>query len=693
MATDQNPLLQSFDSQYEAVPFNRIRNEHFLPAIEELIREAEEGIKRVVSDPEEPTFDNTLLPLEVGSERLGMVTNILFNLNHAETSDELQRIAQKASPLITNFSSRLLMNSKLFERVRILYDHCFDNRKPKPDNPLTVEQLTVLENGYRDFVRNGALLDEPDKNKFAEIRSKLALLELEFAEHVLAATNGYVLHLTEETDLAGLPDFVRDSASEEAGERDLAGWAFTLHAPSYVPFMKYSALRDLREKLYRAFAFRSNEGGEHDNKIRVKEILALRTGLARMLGEPDFATHQLRTKMAETPGRVMSFLERLHAAARPAALHEFDEVQAFARLQEPELELQAWDWAYYSEQLKEKKFGFSDRMLKPFFELNRVIDGVFLLANHLYGLTFRQITTLPVYHPDVKVYEVIDGDGTILSLLYADFFPRKGKQGGAWMTEFRGESRLTGKRLLPHVSIVCNFTKPTASRPSLLTFDEVNTFLHEFGHALHGMLSQCTYPSVSGTSVYHDFVELPSQIMENWVTEKEWLDRFAVHYETGEKIPKELLDKLVASRNFLEGYATERQLGFGFCDMAWHTLPAPFEGDVIAFEQEATGKTRLFPRLEGSAFSPAFTHIFAGGYAAGYYGYKWAEVLDADAFELFKAKGIFNPDVARSFRENILEKGGSEHPMILYKRFRGQEPDVDALLRRSGLKSDEGEMG
>jgi len=689
MTLHDNPLLQPFDNQYEAPAFDRIRNEHFLPAIEELIREAEEGIARIVSGEDFPTFENTILPLEEGSEHLGVAFNILFNLNHAETCPELQQIAQQASPLITDFSSRMMMNDGLFSKIRSLHEQYFATPAEGDLKPLTPEQLTVLENYYRDFVRNGALLDEAGKKRFAAIRSKLGVLELEFSDHVLAETNDFILHLTEECDLAGLPDFVRDAAAEEAKDRNLDGWVFTLHAPGYVPFMKYSDRRDLREKIHRAFSFRANRGNEHDNKGRMKEILALRTELAQLLGEPDFATHQLRTKMAETPQKVMTFLEQLHAAARPVALREFDEVQSFARRQDPELALQSWDWAYYSEKLKEEKFGFTEEMLKPYFELNRVIDGIFLIANELYGLVFRQIDTIPVYHPDVMVYEVIDREGSLLSLFYADFFPRKGKQGGAWMTEFRGENRLSGKRLLPQISIVCNFTKPTASRPSLLTFDEVNTFLHEFGHALHGMLSQCTYPSVAGTNVYHDFVELPSQIMENWITEKEWLDRFAVHYETGEKIPKELLDKIIASRNFLEGYATERQLGFGFCDMAWHTLTVPFIGDVIAFEQKAIEKIRLFPRIEGSAFCPAFTHIFAGGYAAGYYGYKWAEVLDADAFEVFKEKGIFNRDVARSFRDNILEKGGSEHPMILYKRFRGKEPGVDALLRRSGLKSDE----
>ncbi|MFH0760612.1 MAG: M3 family metallopeptidase [Bacteroidota bacterium] len=688
MTLHDNPLLQSFDNQYEVPAFDRIKNEHFLPAIEELIREAEEGIARIVSGQENPTFDNTILPLEEGSEHLGVVCNILYNLNHAETCRELQEIAQQASPRITDFYSRMMMNEGLFAKIRSLYQGYFIPLAADNLKPLTPEQSTVLENFYRDFVRNGALLNEDSKKIFAAIRSKLGVLELEFSDHVLAETNDFILHLTDESDLSGLPDFVRDSAAEEAKERKLVGWVFTLHATGYVPFMKYSDRRDLREKLHRAFSFRANRGNEHDNKDRMKEILALRTELAKLLGETDFATHQLRTKMAETPERVMTFLEQLHAAARPAALREFHEVQSYARRRDPELEMQSWDWAYYSEKLKEEKFGFTEEMLKPYFELNRVISGIFLVANELYGLTFKLVNTVPVYHPDVRVFEVIDGNGSLLSLFYADFFPRQGKQGGAWMTEFRGESRLGGKRLLPQISIVCNFTKPTASRPSLLTFDEVNTFLHEFGHALHGMLSQCTYPSVAGTNVYHDFVELPSQIMENWVTEKEWLDRFAVHYETGEKIPKELLDKIIASRNFLEGYATERQLGFGFCDMAWHTLTAPFNGDVIAFEQEATEKIRLFPRIEGSAFCPAFTHIFSGGYAAGYYGYKWAEVLDADAFELFKEKGIFNRDVARSFRENILEKGGSEHPMILYKRFRGKEPGVDALLRRSGLISD-----
>ncbi|MFO7617433.1 MAG: M3 family metallopeptidase, partial [Bacteroidales bacterium] len=436
---------------------------------------------------------------------------------------------------------------------------------------------------------------------------------------------------------------------------------------------------------HRAYAFRCNRGNEHDNKERVREIVNLRLELANLLGYREYASYKLETKMALNTGRVTDLLEKLHEAARPVALDELAEVAAFARESGAGFDLQAWDWAYYSEKLKEQKYGFREEMLKPFFELNRVIDGIFLLANRLFGVTFTPVDNLPLYHPDVRTFEVADHDGRFLALFYADFFPRKGKQGGAWMTEFRGQWKAGGKEVRPHISIVCNFSKPTGDKPSLLTFDEVNTFLHEFGHALHGILSDVVYPSVSGTNVYQDFVELPSQVLENWLVEKEWLDLFARHYQTGEPIPQELIDKLIEARNFLEGYATERQLGFGLADLAWHTITEPFSGDVIAFDQSASEKTRLFPPLEGTSVAPAFSHIFAGGYAAGYYGYKWAEVLDADAFSLFRQEGVFNPEVARSFRVNILERGGSEHPLVLYKRFRGQDPDVTALLLRSGL--------
>lgn len=678
-----NPLLQPFSLPYGAPPFNLITEEHYIPAIEELILQAEDQIRIITSNSENPTFDNTIVPLEQSGEKLGIISSILFNLNHAETNERLQKVTQDASPLLTEFSNRMLMNPDLFARIRSISGEYSGDRDR---GSLTPEQSTVLTNWFRDFVRNGALLDENKKKRFAEIRTRLAKLTLEFADHLLAETNDFRLHITNPSDLEGLPDFVVEAASLEAKESDLEGWVFTLQAPSYLPFMKYSSRRDLREKMHREFLFRCNRGNDHDNKERIREIVNLRLEMAQLLGFADYAEYRLETKMAETPARVMELLEQLHAAARPVALMEFDEVAGYARKTDPGMVLQAWDWAYYSEKLKEEKFGFREEILKPYFELNTVINGVFLLAEKLYGIHLKEISTVPVYHPDVKTYEVVDQDGSFIGLFYADFYPRPGKQGGAWMTEFRGQHRLNGEETRPHISVVCNFTKPTETKPSLLTFEEVNTFLHEFGHALHGILSKVTYPSVSGTNVYQDFVELPSQILENWLVEKEWLDLFARHYQTGDLIPEELIARLIDARNFLEGYATERQLGFGFADMAWHGLTEPFNGDVIEFEREAVEKTRLFPRIEGSAVAPSFSHIFAGGYAAGYYGYKWAEVLDADAFSVFKSEGIFNPAVAGSFRENILEKGGSEHPLELYKRFRGQEPTIDALLERSGLR-------
>jgi peptidyl-dipeptidase Dcp len=708
---NSNPLLQPFVSLHQAPPFDLIREEHFIPALAELIRQAEENIGRIVENPDVPTFGNTIVPLEMNGERMGIVAGILFNLNHAETTPGLQQVAQEASQLLTDYSNRLLMNQPLFKKIGFLFTASTspvgpdtrnpapdtrnpapdtrnpipDTRNPIPDTPSTAESATVLRNWRRDFVRNGALLDEASRSRFAEIRSRLSLLTLQFADHVLAETNGWFLHLTDESDLQGLPVFVRQAAAQEAESRKLEGWVFTLHATGFVPFMKYSDRRDLREKMYRAFSARGNQGNEHDNNERIREIVNLRLAQARLMGEPDYASYILQESMAGSPERVLTFLNDIHRHSKPAARREFDEVAAFAREAGAGHMLESWDWSYYAEKVRQQRYNFSEELLKPYFRLENVIEGVFGLAARLYGLTFSRIDSIPVYHPDVTVYEVLDERGDFLSLLYLDFFPRAGKQGGAWMTDFRGQSKLNGALVRPHVSLVCNFSKPVGGAPSLLTHDEVNTFLHEFGHALHGMLAQCTFPSVSGTSVYRDFVELPSQVMENWALEKEWLDIFAVHFETGERIPPELLDRLIESKNFLEGYAFERQLGFGMLDMAWHTLREPWTGPALGLEDPAMADTRLFRIAEGSSVSTGFSHIFAGGYAAGYYGYKWAEVLDADAFAVFAEKGIFNREVAASFRSNILEKGGSEHPMELYKRFRGQEPDPEALLSRSGL--------
>jgi peptidyl-dipeptidase Dcp len=678
---EENPLLLPFSNHHEAPPFDRIREEHFLPAIELLIGEAEEETARIAGSEEAPTFENTLLPLERNGMHLGVVTAILYNLNSAETNDELQRTARESSVLLTEYSNRLLMNRPLFERI----DRVFKNQEMPGTNVLTPEEKTVLRNWYRDFVRNGALLEEKDRMRFAEIRSRLSVLSLKFSENVLAETNDFQLHLVDEEDLAGLPEYVREAAAHEAAGRQLDGWVFTLHGPSYVPFLRYSDRRDLRRQMATAYSVRGSQGNVYDNRELIREIVNLRLEQARLMGDPDYASYSLKETMAGTVSRVTEFLDTIHRTSRPAAMDELNEVSSFARGKGVDFELESWDWSYYAEKLRQDKYGFREELLKPYFELGRVIDGVFLLATKLYGLSFRPVDGLPVYHPDVRVYGVYGEDNEFLSLLYLDFFPRPGKQGGAWMTDFRGQSNMKGNSVRPHVSLVCNFSKPTPSKPSLLTHDEVNTFLHEFGHALHGMLSKCTFPSVSGTGVYHDFVELPSQLMENWAVEKEWLDLFAVHFETGEKIPADLIDRLVEAKNFLEGYSFERQLSFGYLDMAWHTLKEPFDGNPADLEMEAMESTRLFNRIPGSSVSTGFGHIFSGGYAAGYYGYKWAEALDADAFSLFAEKGIFNREVAASFRKNILEKGGSEPPMELYMRFRGQEPRPEALLERSGL--------
>ncbi|MCD6346884.1 MAG: M3 family metallopeptidase [Bacteroidales bacterium] len=676
-----NPLLSKFDTPFEAAPFDRVKPEHYIPAIETLIDEADKDIQAIAKQSEQPDFENTIDALEDNGEKLGRAVEILFNLNQAETNEELQKITQEVSPKLSEFSSRMLMNEDLFKRIKYIYDNASDN----DNSNLTTEQHTVLTNYYDNFIRNGAELEGSKKKRFAAIKSELATLTLTFSDHVLAETNAFFLHLSDEKDLKGLPDFVREAAANEAKARELDGWVFTLHYPSFVPFMKYSSIRQLRKKMFMAFTFRANQNNENDNKELIQKIVNLRLELAQIMGEKNYASYVLKKRMAEKPETVNEFIESLHKASRPYALKEFDEVQQMANENGHEGAVERWDWAFWSETLRKAKYDISDEEVKPYFELSRVSQGVFDLATSLYKMRFEPSDDIPVYHSEVKVYKVFDENSDFLSLVYLDFFPRKGKQGGAWMTDFRGQDNLGGRNVRPHVSIVCNFTRPTDDKPSLLTFDEVNTFLHEFGHALHGMLSKCVYPSVSGTNVFRDFVELPSQLMENWITEKEWLDKVAIHYQTSEKMPDALLQKLIDARNFQAGYLSERQLSFGFNDMAWHSITEPFDSDVIAFEKNAMARTELFPKVKDACMSTAFSHIFAGGYAAGYYGYKWAEVLDADAFSLFKEKGIFNKEVAASFRENVLEKGGSEPPMILYKNFRGQEPGIQPLLKRSGL--------
>ncbi len=676
---DKNPLLSKFDTPYQTPPFDKIKHEHYMPALDSAISVARREIDAIVNNTEEPTFENTIEALDRSGKLLADVSNILFNLNEAETDSVLQQIVIEASPKLTDFSNDINLNPELFKRVKAVWE--------KRDSlTLTVEQQMLLDKTYKGFVRNGANLSEADKEKYRAISRELSELTVKFNQNVLAETNSYKLHITNEADLAGLPQSLIDAAAYTAKQKGLEGWVITLDYPMYGPFMKYADNRELRKQLYMAYGNRCFKGNEYDNQKIAQRIANLRLELANLLGYPNFATFVLENRMAETPERVNQFLDQLVAASLPAAREEVKEVEEFARQQGFKGKLERWDWSYYSEKLKNAKYSYNEEELKPYFQLEKVIDGVFLLANKLYGLTFLPNGKIPVYHPDVKAYEVYDGSGRFMSVLYLDFFPREGKSGGAWMTSFRSQYRENGKDIRPIVSIVTNFTKPTDKQPSLLTFYEFSTFLHEFGHALHGMLTDCNYSSLSGTSVYRDFVELPSQIMENFAVEKEYLDLFAVHYQTGEKIPQELVQKIIDSRNFQAGYFSLRQLGFGILDMAWHTITKPITEDVDSFEKKVLNPLDVLPPVKGTNMSVTFGHIFEGGYAAGYYGYKWAEVLDADAFELFKEKGIFNREVAQSFRENILSRGGSEHPMTLYKRFRGQEPTIDALLKRSGLK-------
>jgi len=677
--TESNPLLMKWNTPHETAPFNSIKTEDFVPAIDVALAEARKDVDAIINNPDPATFQNTIEALEVSGEQLDRVAGVLFNLNSAETNKELQAVAREVSPKLSEFGNYVSLNEDLFKRVKAVYDK-------RESLDLTPEQAKLLENSYKGFVRRGANLQGEAKKRYAEITTELAQLSLKFGENVLEETNAFELLITDEKDLSGLPEAVREAAQQLAKSKGKEGWMFNLQYPSYLPFMKYADNRELREKMYRAYTSRAFKDNEYNNEEIIHKIVNLRLEKANLLGFKSHADYVLSERMAETPEKVNSFLEELHEASKPYAEKEFKEVTDFAKANGLKGDLQRWDWAYYSEKLKTEKFGFDEEEVKPYFQLEKVREGVFELAHRLYGLNFKENKDIQVYHPDVTAYDVFNEDGSFLSVLYLDFFPRDGKRGGAWMNDFRAQSNINGKMERPIITVVTNFTKPTETKPSLLTFDEVETFLHEFGHSLHGMLANTVYPSMSGTGVYRDFVELPSQIMENWATEKEWLDLFAVHYKTGEKIPAELVDKLIKARNFQSGYLSERQLSFGMDDMAWHSITKPVTEDVISFERRVMDKTELFPHVEGSCFNTAFSHIFAGGYAAGYYGYKWAEVLDADAFSMFKKNGIFDKATAESFRKNILEKGGTQHPMELYKAFRGQEPTVDALLERSGLK-------
>lgn len=673
----ENPLLQAFKTIHETAPFHLIKNEHYLPAFKEGIKEAKAEIQEIIDRKEEATFENTIVALSTAGERLSRIRSIFFNLNSSETNDEMQKIAQQVAPMLSEFGNDISLNEELFAKIKAVYE-------TKDQLQLTPEQEMLLENTYKGFVRSGANLNEADKAKYREITKELSQLNLKFGENVLAETNAYELHITDEKDLSGLPAFVKDAAALTAKSKEKEGWIFTLQYPSFVPFMKYADKRELREKFYKAFTVKGNQGNEFDNNENIKRILELKLAKAKLLGYKTHAHFQLEERMAETPERVNKFLWDLHEASHAYAKKDYEEVQVFAKNLGFEGKIKRWDWSYYSEKLKNEKYGFNEEEVKPYFKLDNVIEGVFGLVNQLYGITLKENKDIPVYHEEVKAYEVFDADGEFLSLIYMDFHPRDGKRAGAWMNDFVSQSNVNGKMVRPHVTIVMNFTRATETMPALLTFDEFTTFVHEFGHGLHSMLSQCTYPNLSGTSVYWDFVELPSQLHENWCYEKEWLDQFAVHYETGQKIPAELIEKILKAKNFQSGYLMERQLSFGMLDIAYHATDKKIE-NVTEFEKKAIAPTELFDKIPGSIMSTAFSHIFAGGYDAGYYSYKWAEVLDADAFSVFQETGIFNKETAASFRKNILEKGGTVHPMELYKAFRGKEPTVDALLKRSGL--------
>lgn len=673
----KNPLLEKFELPFQAAPFKSIENKHFKPAFKKAITEAKTEIDNICLNPEKPTFENTLEALSFSGEKLDRISSIFFNLNSAETNEEIQRIAQEVSPWLSEFANDITLNKELFERVQSVYE----NRNKLN---LDTEQLTLLTKNYKNFVRNGALLDEESKSKLRAIDAETSKLKLQFGENVLAETNNYQLHLTDENDLKGLPEGAVEAAKMLAQEKNLEGWLITLDYPSYIPFMTYADSRKLRKEISLAFGSKSFKDNKYNNESTILKLINLRHQRAQLLGYKSHSDFVLEERMAETPENVTTFLNDLLEKSKPAALKEFTDLSDLA-LKDRVKKLQKWDSAYYSEKLKKERFDLDQEALKPYFKLENVIQGVFTISNKLFDLNFEEIDTIDIYHKDVKTYKVTDNEGNYISLLYADFFPRPGKRNGAWMTSFKSQWKKDGENSRPHISIVCNFTKPTNTKPSLLTFNEVTTLFHEFGHALHGMLANTTYPSLSGTSVYWDFVELPSQLLENWCYEKEALELFATHYETGELIPMELIDKIKKSSNFLEGLQTVRQLSFGLLDMSWHNDKVVTINNVKKHETKAFESTKIYPEVKENCMSTSFSHIFQGGYSSGYYSYKWAEVLDADAFSYFKEKGIFNKEVANAFKKHILEKGGTENPMDLYVKFRGKKPTNKALLKRSGL--------
>ena len=671
-------LTEVFQTKHNTAPFLQIKSEDYKPAFEATIAKAKAEIDAIINNPNIPTFENTIEALDFSGEALDRLSSIFFNLNSAETCDEMQKIAQEVSPLLTAFSNDISLNEDLFKRVKSVY-----NQKDKLT--LTTEQFTLLDKKYKSFTRNGALLSQDKKVRFREIDTELAKLKLTYGENVLAETNNYELHITNEADLKGLPDGAKEMAASLANTKGLDGWVFTLDFPSYLPFVTYVENRELRKEIAIAAGKKAFQNNEFDNKKITLKIAKLRYERANLLGYKTHSHFVLEERMAQNPEKVKLFLNDLLEKAKPAAHREFAELIAFAAALDGIDQLQKWDGAYYSEKLKQKLFCLDDELLKPYFKLENVLNGAFSVAEKLFGITFREVFDIDKYHNDLQTFEVLDFEGQLVAIFYTDFFPRKGKRNGAWMTSFKPQYIKNDLNERPHVSIVCNFTPPTETKPSLLTFNEVTTLFHEFGHALHGMLANTTYPSLSGTSVYWDFVELPSQVMENWCYEPEALALFAKHYLTGEVIPQQYVGKIKESASFLEGMATLRQLSFGLLDMAYHSNNPTEITDIKAFEKEVFEGTSLYPDVEENCMSVSFSHIFQGGYSSGYYSYKWAEVLDADAFAYFQEKGIFNKEVAAKFKDNVLSKGGTELPMELYKKFRGQEPKVEALLKRAGL--------
>lgn len=676
--TMNNPLLAPSDAPHGAPAFDKIKTEHYKPAFLQAIKEGKAEVEAIVNNPEAPTFANTVEALTYAGEAMTRVSNIFFNLNEACTNEEMQNLAEEISPLLTEFSMSIMLNPVLFERVKTVYDS-------RESLDLTPEQAKLLEESYKQFVQSGANLSDEDKAAYAKIQEELSIATLQFGKNVLSATNAYTLHITDEADLAGLPQYVREMGAEDAAARGLEGWVYTLNAPSYGPFLRYSENRELRRQMWTAYNSKC-VGGEFNNLENINKILELRMKSANLLGYKTFAAYAIEDRMAKTPENVLTFLNDLRVKSYPSALRDVADIQKYAAKNGFQGKLMPWDFSYWAEKYRDEKYAINEELLKPYFELSSVQAAIFDLANRLYGLQFTENPDIPVYHPDVHAFDVTDENGRFMAVLYIDYFPRESKRGGAWMTSFREQGFVNGAEQRPFVSLVTNFTKPTATEPSLLTFDEVTTILHEFGHGLHGMLAEGTYPALTGTNVARDFVELPSQIMENWAYEPEYLKTFAKHYKTGEVIPQELIDKIVASKNYLAGYSCIRQLNYGLVDMGWHTLTDVTGVDPIAFEQNVVNQKPIMPSVKDVIFSPSFTHIFAGGYAAGYYSYKWAEVLEADAFSLFKEKGIFNREVATAFREKLLSKGGTVDADILFRDFRGRDPRPEALLEKMGMK-------